>query len=200
MAKVMQLRFKLYFLLVALLVMPATLYATPAESKNEQSNLYTVTKAIDGDTMELSNGERVRLIGIDTPESADNPKLRRDTKKTGQDRSEIIKMGIEAAEFTRSLVEGKQVRLEYDVQRKDKYGRILAYVWYQDESKSLGQPVPGLTQPWIKRSVEVMLNEKIILEGYASPMTIPPDVKYAELFQKLYREAREAKRGLWRVS
>jgi len=95
----------------------------------QQDQLYTVHRVVDGDTLQLSNGEKVRLIGVDTPESADNPKLRRDAQKTGQDRSEIIQMGKEAAGFTRKLVEGKQVRMEYDVQQRDKYGRLLAYVF-----------------------------------------------------------------------
>jgi micrococcal nuclease len=95
----------------------------------QQDQLYTVQRVVDGDTLQLSNGEKVRLIGVDTPESADNPKLRRDAQKTGQDRSEIIQMGKEAAGFTRKLVEGKQVRMEYDVQQRDKYGRLLAYVF-----------------------------------------------------------------------
>ena len=95
-------------------------------------NTYTVAKVIDGDTLKLSNGERVRLIGIDTPESRDNPKLRRDAERTGQDRQAIIAMGKRATEFTKKLVEGKQVRLEFDVQQRDKYGRLLAYVYLED--------------------------------------------------------------------
>lgn len=167
-------------LLIPLLVFSTTLYADVAKSTENTpgSKLYTVSRAVDGDTLELSNGERVRLIGVDTPESRDNPKLNRDAKRTGQDRSEIIKMGKEAAEVTRKLVEGKQVRLEYDVQKKDKYGRTLAYVYLEDGT---------------------FVNAEIVKAGYASPMTIPPDVKYAEVFQKLYREAREANRGLWKA-
>lgn len=135
-----------------------------------------VKRVIDGDTLKLSNGEKVRLIGIDTPESADNPKTRRDSKRTGQDMKEIIKMGKEAAAFTRNLVEGKEVRLEFDVQQRDKYKRLLAYVYLNDGT---------------------FVNAEIIKAGYAQIMTIPPNVTYQELFLKLQKEARENKRGGW---
>lgn len=139
--------------------------------------LFYVTKAIDGDTIKLSNGKHVRLIGIDTPESRYNTKLARDSKKTGQDMNAIIKMGKKASEFTRKLVQGKKVRLEYDVTKYDKYGRILAYVYLEDGT---------------------FVNAKIIEEGYAQVMTIPPNVKHADEFLKLQREAREKGRGLWK--
>ena len=61
------------------------------------------------------------------PEFSNNAKLRGDAKKTGQDVKEIVKKSKEATEFIRKLAEGKQVRLEYDVQQKDKYGRTPAY-------------------------------------------------------------------------
>ena len=137
---------------------------------------YIVSRVIDGDTIVLSNGEHVRLIGIDTPESRDNPKLRKDAERTGQDKQAIIAMGKRAGAFTNKLVEGKQVRLEFDVQQRDKYGRLLAYVYLVDET---------------------FVNAEIVKAGYAQVMTIPPDVKYQELFLKLQKEARENKRGFW---
>ena len=140
------------------------------------SDTYTVSRAIDGDTLKLSNGERVRLIGIDTPEASNNPKTRRDSERTGQDIKEIIAMGKEASAFTRKLVEGKQVRLEYDVQQRDKYGRLLAYVYLEDGT---------------------FVNAEIMKAGYAQVMTIPPNVKYQGLFLSLQKEAREDRRGLW---
>jgi len=135
-------------------------------------NTYIVTRTIDGDTIELSNGEHVRLIGIDTPESRDNPKLKRDATWTGQDKQAIITMGKRATEFTKKLVEGKQVRLEFDVQQMDKYGRLLAYVYLEDGT---------------------FVNAEIMKAGYAQVMTIPPDVKYQDLFLKLQKEARASK-------
>jgi micrococcal nuclease len=106
----------------------------------------------------------VRLIGVDTPE-------------TKHPRKPVEAFGKEANTFTQQLVEGKEVQLEYDVQRKDKYGRTLAYVYVRGQ----------------------MLNAELVRQGYAQVATFPPNVKYQEVFLKLQREAREAKRGLWKV-
>jgi micrococcal nuclease len=85
-------------------------------------------------------------------------------------------MGKEAAEFTRRLVQDKTVRLELDVQQRDKYGRLLAYVYLEDGT---------------------FVNAEIMKAGYAQVMTIPPNVKYQDLFLEFQREAREQGRGLW---
>jgi len=139
-------------------------------------NNILVTRAVDGDTLVLENNERVRLIGIDTPEMHESDKLNRDARRSGQDIAAIKELGRRSYEFTKKLAEGKRVRLEFDVERFDKYKRILAYVYLPDET---------------------FLNAKIVQQGYASLMTYPPNVRYADLFLKLYREARENKRGLW---
>ncbi|MCX5711715.1 MAG: thermonuclease family protein [Candidatus Omnitrophica bacterium] len=143
-----------------------------------------ITKVIDGDTLRLENGERVRLIGIDTPEVHPNNKLYRDVKRTGQDADSIMEMGKAALEFTKKLAEGKNVSLEFDVQKRDRYERLLAYVYVLGSDK--------------KKNTAIFLNAEIIKAGYAGLMTIPPDVKYTDLFQKLYKEARKNKRGLWK--
>lgn len=143
-------------------------------------NNYTdilVKRVVDGDTLELESGERLRLIGIDTPEMHDSNKLMRDSHRTKKDIATIKRMGREAYQFTRKLVEGKKVSLEFDVEKYDKYNRLLAYVFLKDGT---------------------FLNAKIIEAGYASLMTIPPNVRYAAHFLKLYQEARQEKRGLWR--
>jgi len=136
-----------------------------------------VKRAVDGDTLQLENGERVRLIGIDTPEVHESDKLQKDSERTNRNKAEIIKMGMRAWSFTRNLVQGKRVRLELDVEKHDKYGRLLAYVYLKNGT---------------------FVNAEIVKEGYASLMTIPPNVKYADLFLRLYRQARENNRGLWR--
>ena len=81
-----------------------------------------------------------------------------------------------AATVNRGLVEGRRVRLELDVRTRDRWGRLLAYVWAGD----------------------TMVNAELVRLGYAQVMTVPPNVRYQELFVKLQREAREAGRGLWR--
>lgn len=135
-----------------------------------------VRRVIDGDTIELENRQRVRLIGIDTPEMHESHKLYRDSKKTNQDINTIKALGRRAYEFTRELTEGKRVALEFDAEKHDKYNRLLAYVYLKDGT---------------------FINAKIVQEGFASLLTIPPNVKYADLFLRLYQEARRNKRGLW---
>jgi micrococcal nuclease len=135
-----------------------------------------VSRVIDGDTLLLENNERVRLIGIDTPEMHESSKLNRDAQRSGQDIASIKQLGRESYAFTKKIAEGKRVRLEFDVERRDRYKRILAYVYLSDGT---------------------FLNAAIIEQGYASVMTYPPNVKYADLFRKLYTDARQNRRGLW---
>lgn len=136
-----------------------------------------VKRAVDGDTLVLEDGSRVRLIGIDTPEMHESEKLHRDSQRSGQDTSTIQKLGRQAYEFTKKLAEGKRVSLEFDLERHDQYDRLLAYVYLKDGT---------------------FVNAEIVKQGYASLMTIPPNVKYADLFLKLYQEARQNRRGLWK--
>lgn len=125
-----------------------------------------VVRVVDGDTIHIrieSRVEKVRYIGINTPElhhpaRGEEPGAR------------------EATAVNRALVGGKQVRLDLDVQERDRYGRLLAYVW----------------------AGELLVNAELVRRGYAQVMTVPPNVRYQELFLKLQREAREAGRGLWK--
>jgi micrococcal nuclease len=136
-----------------------------------------VSRAVDGDTLVLETGERVRLIGIDTPEMHESNKLYRDAERTKQDITTIQKLGRRAYEFTKNLAEGKRVSLEFDVEKYDKYKRLLAYVYLKNGT---------------------FVNAEVVKQGYASLMTYPPNVKYADLLLKLYQEARENRRGLWK--
>ncbi|MBI4562972.1 MAG: thermonuclease family protein, partial [Candidatus Rokubacteria bacterium] len=83
--------------------------------------------------------------------------------------------GQEALELNRQLTLGKRARLELDVGQRDRYRRLLAYVW-----------VDG-----------IMVNAELVRRGYAQVMTVPPNVRYQDLFLKLQRDARQAGRGLW---
>lgn len=127
---------------------------------------YKVTRVIDGDTIKVNfNGkeESVRLIGIDTPESV-HP-----------DASKNIKEGKIASEYTKNLLEAKEVGLEFDVQERDHYGRLLAYVYFNGS----------------------MVNKLLLQEGYAQISTYPPNVKYVDDFKEIQRVARENNKGLW---
>ena len=158
---------------------------SPVESSvpSAASGVYgdiAVAYVYDGDTIKLADGEKVRLIGIDTPESSQNKKLFRDAERSGEDVNRILAMGRKAAVHTRGLLDGRRVRLEFDIERRDKYGRLLAYVYRLDDG--------------------LFINQEIISSGYAYPMTIPPNIRYADEFRKLFREAQEAGRGLWAIS
>lgn len=122
-----------------------------------------VTRVIDGDTVEIAGGERIRYLGIDTPETVDP-------------RRPVGCFGHEASAKNRELVEGKYVRLEKDITERDKYGRLLRYVYTQDR----------------------FVNLELVRGGYAVIYTFPPDVKYQEALLAAQQEAREAKKGLWK--
>jgi micrococcal nuclease len=138
---------------------------------------YLVQRVVDGDTLKLANKERVRLIGVDTPESQENLKLYKDVERTGRDKKTLLDLGRKSKEYTKGLVQGKKIRLEYDVQKKDRYGRTLAYVYLEDGT---------------------FLNAHLVKQGYAQTMSIPPNVKHNDLFLKLQKEARDNRRGLWK--
>jgi len=126
-----------------------------------------VIRIIDGDTIEVccvsGKREKVRYIGVNTPET------KHPTKG-------VEVFGKEAAEVNRKLVTGKSLRLEFDVQQRDRNGRLLAYVYLGDGT---------------------FVNAWLVEQGYAQVMTVPPNVRHQDLFLKLQREAREGGRGLW---
>jgi micrococcal nuclease len=161
------------FIILAFTLSAAQVQAPPQTAK--------VLYVGDGDTLKVSyNGksERLRLIGIDAPESRINKKAKSDAQRTGEDVKTIIAMGKKATTFVKTLVNpGDPVRIEFDVQTRDKYGRLLGYVYLPNGK---------------------MLNEEIVKAGYANLMTYPPNVKHQERFLKAYREAREGRRGLWK--
>ncbi len=136
-------------------------------SSQADSATVQVVRIIRGDTIEVccvfGDRVKVRYIGVDTPE-------------THHPMRGVEPYGMEAAEANRKLVDGKTVRLEFDVQQFDKYGRTLAYVYLEDGT---------------------FVNAWLVEHGYAMVMTVPPNVKYQDLFLRLQREAREAGRGLW---
>ena len=126
-----------------------------------------MVKVVDGDTIAVQLGatrEKVRYIGVDTPETKDP---RRPVQCYGQ----------KAADFNARLVDGELVRLVRDVEERDRYGRLLAYVYRVRD--------------------ELFVNAELARLGYAQPLSIAPDVRHADRFARLAREAREAGRGLW---
>lgn len=152
------------FLSILLLIITAV-FAVHSTSKSGTVSAF-VQKAVDGDTLKiLMDGQRetVRLIGIDTPESV-HP-----------DKSRNTEWGKRASEFTKGRLERKKIQLEFDVQERDKYGRLLAYV-YTDEG---------------------FFNEVLVREGWAKVSTYPPNVKYVERFKAAQKEAQKKRVGIW---
>lgn len=135
---------------------------------------------VDGDTIAIRIDrriEKVRLIGVNTPESLRNKQSAIQAKRSNRDIKTILEMGRRAKNSLKDLLpKGSEVRLEYDVQKRDKYGRLLAYVYRTDNT---------------------MINEEIVLRGYAQIRTIPPNVKYADRFSRALAKSQKAKRGLW---
>jgi endonuclease YncB( thermonuclease family) len=127
-----------------------------------------VKYVIDGDTIILANNQKVRYIGVDTPETmrkietgfVHDPKL----------------FGEEAKEFNRRMVEGKVVRLEFDIVKKDNYGRLLAYCFAGDK----------------------FVNVELLRNGLAMLYTYVPNIKYVDILVKAQEEARESGINLWR--
>ena len=137
-----------------------------------------VTNVVDGDTVdveitgrsegpgageaEVGSEYRVRLIGIDTPESV-------------KPNSPVECFGEEASVAAAALLEGAEVKLVKDVEETDQYDRLLRYIYIGSE----------------------MANARLVVNGYATAYTYPPNIRHSELFVQLEREAREGNRGLW---
>ncbi len=153
----MNCRQKTFLLLIPLLLLSFT-----------QDRTAIVRRIIDGDTIVLDSGEHVLYIGIDTPE-AKHP------------RKPVQHFGREASEANKKLVDGKPVRLEFDVQKKDRNGRLLAYVFVGSGAE------------------EIFVNAWLVKNGYARAAKYPPNLKYKDKFLKLENEARKQSRGLWKT-
>jgi micrococcal nuclease len=132
------------------------------EEQEDLNEEILVERVIDGDTIKLSDGNVVRYIGINAMEM--NSK-----------NDEVLEMAKKATKRNKELVEGKKVVLEKDVSETDRYGRLLRYVYVDNQ----------------------MINETLLEEGLVQVSTYPPDVKYKELFLEIQRKASEEKVGLW---
>lgn len=137
----------------------------------------SVQRVVDGDTIvvDFPSGERerVRLIGVDTPETV-HPK------------KPVEHYGKEASDLSKRELTGKRVWLQMDVQVRDRYQRALGYVWLE---------TPEEGERAVRRG---MFNARLLLEGYGQVMTIQPNSRYAEMFVGFQREAREQNKGLWK--
>jgi len=132
---------------------------------------FTIKKFVDGDTFWVNDGtedgRKIRLIGIDAPESY-----------TVWDVEEEP-FGKESAVYIKQLIGNQPIRLRFDVEKRDRYNRILAYAFLEDGT---------------------FINLKMVEDGYAVPLTIPPNVKHADEFQQAQKRARANRQGMWNES
>ena len=143
-----------------------------AQAQLQENTWYKVSKITDGDTFYVTTSSsekyKIRLIGIDAPE----------TRNVGvKVRKEYF--GTEAKIFVTQLLKNKKVKLTFDVQKTDRYGRILAYVYLENG---------------------VFLNQYLVENGFAVVATFPPNVKFVEVFTKAEKSARNKKLGLWKMN
>ena len=156
---------------LALLVLAAAVLAATLVGGRDGAPLADsagrVVRVVDGDTIRVAIGgreERVRYIGVDTPESR-----RPDTP--------VQCYARRAARENERLVRGERVRLVSDVEERDRFGRLLAYVYRASDGR--------------------FVNAALVRGGFARPLTIPPNVRFADRFARLATEARRSGRGLW---
>src|SRR3954453_13739578 len=126
-----------------------------------------VVRVVDGDTIRVRLGgreERVRYIGVDTPE----------TVKPG---TPVQCFGRAASAYNKRLVRGRSFRLVFDAERRDRYGRLLAYVYRGPDG--------------------LFVNAELVRRGFAQTLTIPPNVAHAAELRALAGRARRDGRGLW---
>ena len=141
-----------------------------AKAQLQENTWYKVSKITDGDTFYVTTSSsekyKIRLIGIDAPE----------TRNVGV---KVCKeyFGTEAKIFVTQLLRNKKVKLTFDVQKTDRYGRVLAYVYLENG---------------------IFLNQYLVEKGYAVVSTFPPNVKFVEKFTQAERNARKLKLGMWK--
>lgn len=126
----------------------------------------TVVEIVDGDTIKIDyygKIEKLRMIGIDTSESV-HPNKKKNTRQ-----------GKTASNFTKQELLNKKIEVEFDVQKRDKYGRLLGYVYVDGK----------------------MYNKTLLEEGYARLATYPPNVRYVDDFKEIQKQAQQNKKGFW---
>jgi micrococcal nuclease len=177
----------------------------PKNSFKSDAQYTYIRYVIDGDTIITRNNEKIRLIGVDTPEYHESDKLTRQARFKGVSIQEIQKKGKKAYKFTNKLVLGKKVLLTLDennayIGHRDKYGRLLAYVYILDDKIKNDYVIKK--QIKIKHNSDetmdaVFLNATLLNAGYANAYR-RYDYKHKKYFLELERKAKRNKSGLWK--
>jgi micrococcal nuclease len=162
----------IYLTIVLLAALAACSSGSGSDKIKNHQNLkefYSIKKFVDGDTYWIDDGSedgvKIRLIGIDAPEPRNYFKLKEEP------------FGKESSRYIKELIYDQKVRVELDIQERDRYGRVLAYCYLPDGR---------------------MVNEEMVKAGFAMVMTVPPNLKYQEKFLTAQQYARENKMGMWK--
>lgn len=171
-------RKKSLILLFLILIAPLAVYPNGEDSIESQTNpnVYpykrdynykdiVVEKVIDADTIELADGRRLKLIGVELPKTQAH-KAASQSLQTFQ-----------YYQFLKEMIEGKKINIELDVEKYDQYGRLLAYVYLSDGT---------------------FVNAEVLRRGYGQPRVESTNTRYKDTFFRLYKEAKDNKRGLWK--
>jgi micrococcal nuclease len=146
---------------------PQSISVIPITDLGPNVQVATVSKVTDGDTIELSTGQKIRYIGVNTPET------KHPTKG-------LECFGKEASAKNKELVEGKEVLLTKDVSETDRYGRLLRFVYVQQASDSA-----------------LFVNNYLVEQGFAHASSFPPDIAKNDDFNEAQRYAQQNNKGLW---
>jgi len=146
------------------LILPVLFFLIAAAGYSSAQTWHTVKWVNDGDTIVLTNGWRVRYIGIDAPE-------------IDHEDQKAQPYAYKARSFNRKLVLSQKINLEFDEERRDRYGRLLAYIFLEDGS---------------------FLNSRMLENGLAYYLYRRPNIKYEKRLIKIQQEAMKIRKGLWR--
>ena len=178
-----------WFHTISLLLLWLTLaFTVPLELSFAQNDFYSffkatydyrsvlIQKVVSADTFILENDKRIKLIGLQAPEPPKRKDVKRDTHGIIIEESNPESSIEERAfQFAKGYLEGKKIRLEFDIESKNEGSKTLAYAFLPDGS---------------------FVNQEILRQGYADLKIIPPNLKHADILRQAYREARAEKRGI----
>ena len=156
----------------------STPHSVPHEQIHPVSLEAVVTRVVDGDTVVLESGQRVRLIGVDAPELFDGEKLDRLSRKLKMAKGTLVGLGERSKSFLVQFVQGKPVRLEFDHELCDAFGRTLAYLYLKVGTQ------------------EVLVNQQIIADGFATTFR-KYSFRHMSQFLQIENKAKQENKGLW---
>ena len=163
----------------------------------EGEQIYTVSRVVDGDTFKLSNGQTLKLAGINAPDIHDTTTLTQQASKLGKEVWSYRTVGVDGQKMVQRIIdaaEGK-IKIEPETQSFNDNGAMFAYVFVQiAESKRSAIPEIGGVES-INGSVNIFLNAYLVGMGFAE--AVSPDAKYKDFFEALEQKSKTEKKGIW---